>query len=69
MTSLKVIRCLNDLELIGLHTSIAVVSTWLKGFNYCISNIKFYSILTDCLKTVKWLQVLLSNTNYSIEHY
>ena len=33
--SLTVISFLNELELIHLHTSIAIVSTQLNGFNYC----------------------------------
>ena len=32
--SLLVISFLNDLELIGLHSTIAIVSTQLNGFNY-----------------------------------
>ena len=33
--SLLVISFLNELELICLHTSIAIVSTQLNGLNYC----------------------------------
>ena len=33
--SLSVISFLNELELIYLHTSVAIVSTQLNGFNYC----------------------------------
>ena len=35
MNSLLVISFLNELELICLDTSIAIVSTQLNGFNYC----------------------------------
>ena len=35
MDSLRVILFLNELELICLHTCIAIVSTKLNGFNYC----------------------------------
>ena len=30
---------------------------------------ELHSILIICLQSVKWLQVLLFNTNYSIQHY
>ena len=33
--SLSIISFLDELELIHLHTSIAIVSTHLNGFNYC----------------------------------
>ena len=33
--SLSVISFLDELELISLHTNIAIVSTQLNGFNYC----------------------------------
>ena len=33
--SLSVISFLNELQLIFLHTSIVIISTWLNGFNYC----------------------------------
>ena len=35
MNSLKVIVFKNELELICLHTSIAIVSIQFNGFNYC----------------------------------
>ena len=35
MKSLLVLSFLNELELICLHTSIAIVSTQLNSFNYC----------------------------------
>ena len=35
MKSLMVISFLNELELICLHSRIAIVSTQLNGFNYC----------------------------------
>ena len=35
MNSLLVISFLNELELICLHSNIAIVSTQLNGFNYC----------------------------------
>ena len=33
--SLSIISLLNELEIICLHTSIAIVSTQLNGFHYC----------------------------------
>ena len=33
--SLSVISFLNELELICLHSSVAIVTTQLNGFNYC----------------------------------
>ena len=56
---------LKDLEVAFLHTSIAIQS---HGFTY-YKHKSFYLILIICLYTVKWLQVLLFNTNYSIEHF
>ena len=51
-----------------LHTSIEVVSRKLNCFNYSyLTHIN--SRLIICCHTVKWLQVLLFNTNYSIERY
>ena len=38
--------------------------TYLLTFSSMVSSIAIY-----CLHTVKWLQVLLSNTNNSIQHY
>ena len=35
MNRLQVISFLNELELIYLHTNIAIVSTQLNGLNYC----------------------------------
>ena len=35
MISLLVITLLNELELICLHTHIAIISTCLNGFSYC----------------------------------
>ena len=58
--SLSVIAFFNESELICLHSSIVIVSTQLNSFTYCD---------LACLQTVKWLQVLLLNTNNSVEHY
>ena len=51
--SLLVISFLNEQELICLHTSFAIVSTQLNGFKH----------------TMKWLRILLLNTNYSIHSF
>ena len=52
-----------------MQTNIAIVSTQLNGFNYWYLKLIIHSISIICLQTVKWLQVLLFNTNYSIEHW
>ena len=61
MNSLLIISFLNELELISLHTSMAVVSIKLNAFNYCyLTQIILFNI-NHSLHTVKWLQVLLFN--------
>ena len=35
VNSLKIISSLNELQLISLHTSMAIVYTRLNGFSYC----------------------------------
>ena len=71
MNNLSVNSFLNELETICLHTSIAIVSTRLDSFNYCSQTLLILFNINQywCLQTVKWLQVLLFNTNYSIQHY
>ena len=66
MNSLSVISILNEFEFICLYFGIATVSTQLNDFNYCYQT-QFYLIPIICLYTVKWLQVLLLNSNYSIQ--
>ena len=61
------ISFLNELKLICLYTSIEIVSTQLNGFNYCY--LTLISILIFCLRTEKWLQILLFKNNYSIENH
>ena len=61
-----IISFLNELELICLHTCIAIVSTQLNVLIHCYLTL---IILFICLHTVKWLQALLFNTNNSIQHY
>ena len=63
--SLSVISFLNELKLICLHTNIATVSTQWNGFNYCYQSL--IMLLIIYLHTVKWLQILLFNINYSIK--
>ena len=67
--NLSIIQSLNELELICLHTSIAIVSTQLNGFNYCSQTLIILFNINHSFDTVKWLQVLLCNINYSIPHY
>ena len=55
----QLFHSLNELELICLYISIAIVSTHLNGFNHCYLTLIY---------TVKWLQVLLFKTNYFIQH-
>ena len=66
--NLKVISFSNELEQIHLYTNISIVSVQLNGFSYCYLTL-IISISIICLQIVKWLQVLLFNTNYSIQHY
>ena len=40
-----------------------------KCFQFLLSNTYNNSIQTICLQTLKWLQVLLFDTNYSIQYY
>ena len=61
---LVVISILNELKLICLHSCIAIVSKQLNGFNYSyLTVIILFNIIY--LRTVKYLQVLLFNTNNS----
>ena len=70
MNHLLVILFLNELELICLPTSITFVSTQLNGFNYCdLMLIFLFNINCLFADRKKWFQVLLFNTNYSIQHY
>ena len=62
----SVISLLNESELICLHAHIAFVSMQLNGFNY---RYQILIILIIYLLTVKCLQVLLFNTNSSLQHY
>ena len=43
------LRVLNELELICLHASIAIVSTQLNGFNYCFAQSARAVKYTDCI--------------------
>ena len=61
MNSLLVISFLNELELICVHTSIAIIST-VKRFQLLLSNTN-NSISIICLQIVKWLLVSLFNSN------
>ena len=60
---------LQEFELIFLLSSIAIFSTQLNGYHYCYQALNFFKITISCLHIVKWSQVLLFNTNYSIQHY
>ena len=53
----------------NLHPIFAIISAQLNGFWYCYQTFKFYPKLINYLHTVKWLQVLLFNTNYSIQNH
>ena len=86
VNSLYIILFLNKLELICLHTSIAIVCTQLNGSKYwfqiLLTNVNSficaqlndfkhrYVTLTIHFKyTVKEFQVLLFNTNNSVQNY
>ena len=52
-----------------MYTSIVIVSSQLNGFSeYNITLIILFNI-NFCFHTLKWLQVLLFNPNYSIQRY
>ena len=65
---LLIISFINELELIWLHCSIAIVSTLLNGFNYYYLTVIIQFNIIHLLADSKWLQLLLFNPNHSIEH-
>ena len=70
MNSLYVISFLNKLEPICLHTRIAIVSTWLNGFNYCyLTQIILFNINHLFAHSEVATSITILNTNYSIQHY
>ena len=72
VNSFSVVLFLNELELICLHTikfCCCLYTTWMNGFNYYNLTIIILFNIIHFLHTVKWLQVLLFNTNYSIQNW
>ena len=56
------IICLNELELMLLHTSIAIVSTQLNGFNYCYLTVICLFNIDNLFPHTKMVTILLFNT-------
>ena len=54
----------NEVELISLHVSIAIVSTQLNGFTYCYLTLLDINYLFACSEVVT--TIVLHNTNNSI---
>ena len=63
-----VISCLNELELICLNISFAIVSAQMVSM-IMIKNLHFCLISIICWHTERWFQVLLFKTNYLIQHH
>ena len=59
MITLIVISLLNELDVICLHTCIAMVYTQQNGFKYCYLHNLFSLTLPIRFYVVKWFQVLL----------
>ena len=69
MTRLWVISFLNELELIYLHTSIAIISTQVNGFNYCYLTLLILFNINHLFADSEEVTSMQFNTNYSIQYY
>ena len=65
--SLSIISFLNELELIHLHVSIAMVSTPLNDFNYFYPTQVIQFNINQLFADSEVVTIIAINTNYSIQ--